>query len=67
MEQIIIGVLAFGISVIAAIKISEKAGYPFYLGFLILVPIVNIIAILVFAFSDWPIEKLLRIHNEIDE
>jgi len=37
-------------------KISSKAGYPRWHGLIMLVPILNFIAMLIFAYSEWPIE-----------
>ena len=43
-------------------KISSKAGYPRWHGLIMLVPILNVIAILIFAYSEWPIEtKMLEL------
>ncbi len=37
--------------------ITKKAGYSRWYGVLIIIPIVNLLAIYVFAFSKWPNEK----------
>jgi hypothetical protein len=37
-------------------NISSKAGYPRWHGLLMAVPFVNIVTLLVFAYSTWPIE-----------
>jgi hypothetical protein len=47
-------ILAAVIFVIPAWKIVEKAGYPGAWALLVLVPVVNIVALWVFAFSVWP-------------
>lgn len=42
-------------------NISRKAGYPRWHGLLMAIPFVNVVMILAFAFSTWPIEgKLLQ-------
>ena len=42
-------------------NISSKAGYPRWHGLLMAIPFVNVIAIVSFAYSTWPIEtKLLE-------
>jgi hypothetical protein len=41
-------------------KIFSKAGYSGALALLLIVPIVNLILIIWFAFADWPILKRLR-------
>lgn len=38
-------------------NISSKAGYPRWHAFAMLIPILNIVAIVIFAFSAWPIES----------
>jgi len=38
-------------------RIFAKAGFPGWLGLLTIVPMVNLIALYVLAFSDWPISK----------
>lgn len=45
------------IFVIPGWRIVAKAGYPGALSLLLFVPLVNVIAIWVFAFSKWPIER----------
>jgi hypothetical protein len=43
-------------------NISSKAGYPRLHGFVMLIPILNVVAIVIFAFSAWPIEtKMLEL------
>jgi hypothetical protein len=41
-------------------KIAVKAGYKGALSLLMLVPMVNLVVMLIFAFTDWPIERELR-------
>jgi hypothetical protein len=40
--------------------IASKAGYSGALSLLMLIPLVNIIIILMFAFSEWPVQRELR-------
>ncbi len=43
-------------------NISSKAGYPRWHGLVMAIPLVNIVALLFFAYSTWPIEsKLLQL------
>jgi hypothetical protein len=43
-------------------SISSKAGYPRWHGLVMAVPLVNIVALLFFAYCTWPIEsKLLEL------
>ena len=45
----LIGYFVFG-------NITFKAGYPRWHGLLLAIPLVNLIALIMFAFSEWPIE-----------
>lgn len=38
-------------------NISSKAGYPRWHSLVMLIPILNLVAIGIFAFSPWPIEN----------
>ena len=40
-----------------AYMIVKRAGYNPWLGLLILVPLVNFVMILIFAFSEWPVQR----------
>jgi uncharacterized membrane protein YhaH (DUF805 family) len=48
------------IGIIIYCKLFSKAGYPWALGLLILVPIANIVMLCYLAFADWPVLKELR-------
>lgn len=41
-------------------QIAEKAGFSGALSLLMLIPLVNFILLLVFAFTEWPIQRELR-------
>lgn len=41
-------------------KIAEKAGFSGAASLLMLIPLVNFILLLYFAFTEWPIERALR-------
>jgi len=41
-------------------KIAEKAGYPGAYSLLMLIPLVNLIVLILFAFGEWPITAQLR-------
>ena len=43
--------------------IFRKAGYSFWLGLVMLVPLANVIWLLVFAFSKWPIHRELEAYR----
>jgi len=53
-------VISTVIGIIIYCKLFSKAGYPWALGLLILVPIANIVVLFYLAFADWPILKELR-------
>ncbi len=50
----------FILQIVIGWRIASKAGYNGALSLLLFVPFVNFIVILIFAFSEWPIEKQLR-------
>src|SRR5438874_4477577 len=57
-------VFIFAIALIALMifvwgNIFKKAGYSFWFALLMIVPIANLIWLLIFAFSEWPIQKEL--------
>ncbi len=43
--------------VIPVWRICQRAGYPGWLGFLILIPMVNLALLYFIAFADWPANK----------
>jgi hypothetical protein len=49
-------------------NISSKAGYPRWHGLIMAVPFLNLVNVVIFAFSTWPIEsKLLKSELAIAE
>lgn len=56
----LVGIAFFVLYIFAAWKIVSKAGYSGALSLLILVPLVNIVMLFVFAFSDWPVLQEVR-------
>ena len=64
----IVGLLFF-LAIFAAIvalwgMIFKKAGYSFWTGLLMIIPLVNLIWLLVFAFSQWPIHRELERYRQ---
>ena len=57
MEIVIVYVVVVILLVICWVNIYEKAGYNKWLGLLMLVPVVNFIAMLMFAFDEWPVGR----------
>lgn len=47
--------------VVAYCKICSKTGHNWALGLLMLVPVANVVLPLILAFTDWPIQKELRL------
>jgi uncharacterized membrane protein YhaH (DUF805 family) len=47
------------VSIVAWVRILSKAGYSGWWILIAIVPIVNLVMFLVFAFSTWPIEQQL--------
>lgn len=52
------------IQIVAALKILPKAGYSRWFAILLLIPLVGPVMILVFAFSDWPLDKEVRAYRQ---
>ncbi|HXW76928.1 MAG TPA: hypothetical protein VEJ20_05910 [Candidatus Eremiobacteraceae bacterium] len=63
----IVCLAVFVIMLIAYWKIVERAGYSGALSLLVLVPIVNVIMLLVFAFSEWPVQQQLRLARGVTQ
>jgi hypothetical protein len=57
---ILVCIGAFILGLIINWKIAEKAGFSGVASLLMLIPLVNIIVLLYFAFTEWPIERALR-------
>jgi hypothetical protein len=45
-------------------RILTRAGFPGIFALLILVPLVNVVALFAFAFTEWPLERMARRANE---
>lgn len=55
--------LAIGLIVLSLVinwKIAEKAGFPGVASLLMLIPLVNLIVLCYFAFTEWPVTRELR-------
>jgi uncharacterized membrane protein YhaH (DUF805 family) len=57
---VIIYVAVFILFLIGWVKILSKAGYSGWWVLIGLVPLVNLVMLLVFAFSDWPVLQEVR-------
>lgn len=51
------GILINAVWVFAFCKIYSRAGYSWAMGLLQLIPIVNMVMLVILAFSEWPIQK----------
>ena len=56
----LIGLVAIAFTIVVQWRIAAKAGYPGAMSLLMLVPFVNFVILIMFAFSEWPIERALR-------
>ena len=60
---IFVGIFSLAVFIFAIIiywRIVSKAGYNGALSLLLLVPVVNLVMLCIFAFSEWPIQKELN-------
>lgn len=56
--------ISIALTVLIWCKLFGKSGYSWAFGFLMLVPVANIIVPFYLAFSDWPILKKLREYEQ---
>ena len=54
---VVVAIVVVFLPVLAWWRIFSKAGYPGALGLTALIPGVNLVVLLWFAFSTWPIER----------
>ncbi len=59
--MILFALLTSILMVVAYCKICSRTGHNWALGLLMLVPVANVVLPLVLAFTDWPIQKELRL------
>ena len=50
-------VISFVVFILAWYKIFKKAGYPGWYVILMILPFVNLVIFLIFAFGQWPVLK----------
>jgi len=55
MVVVTVGIIAFAVYMWG--RIFVKAGYSRWRGLLMLIPIVNFIVLILFAFEEWPIQR----------
>ena len=51
--------LVFAVCVVVAIfgRVAQRAGYPRWWGFVMLMPMLNLLVLWIFAFAIWPVMK----------
>jgi len=49
-----------GIMLVNFTQIFRKAGWPWALGLLMVVPVVNVVMLFILGFAKWPIQKCLE-------
>jgi len=57
---VVIGLAVIAFYIWIAWTIASKAGYSGALSLLLLIPLVNLVVILIFALSDWPVHQQIR-------
>jgi len=55
-----LGALPVLLSIIAVVRIVQRAGFSGWWTLVILVPVVNMAALWYFAFAEWPVTRQLR-------
>jgi uncharacterized membrane protein YhaH (DUF805 family) len=57
---LIYGIVSLAVIVLSLVcnyQIVKKAGYNGWLSLLMLIPLVNVVCYVIFAFSDWPVNR----------
>jgi hypothetical protein len=57
---VLLFLVIFILQIVVCWRIASKAGYAGVASLLMLIPLVNFIVLLIFAFGEWPIEARLR-------
>jgi len=57
---IVVYVAMFAFGVYVYCRVARKAGYSPWAGLWLLVPVANLVVMLIFAFSEWPIEREVK-------
>ncbi len=60
MVIVFFALLAMAVQVVAFCMIFRKTGYHWALGFLMVIPLAELIVPLILGFADWPIARELR-------
>jgi len=53
-----LGLIVF--AVYLYMRVARKAGWTLWHGLLMLVPVANVVFVIMFAFTEWPVERRLR-------
>jgi hypothetical protein len=51
---------AIGFGIYLYMRVARKSGYPMAYGLLMLIPVANLVFIIMFVFTEWPIERRVR-------
>ena len=65
--EVVLAVVLAVLIVVCFMAIASRAGYSWFWGLIALIPIVDLIALFVFAFNEWPIQRelaRLRLEHE---
>jgi hypothetical protein len=57
---ILLSLAVIALTIVVYCKIFAKAGFPWALGLLQLLPAVNLVMLIYLAFADWPVQRELR-------
>lgn len=56
----LLALVTIALTTLASCKITAKAGYPWALGLLIVVPVASVILPLYLAYAEWPVHRKTR-------
>src|ERR1700730_1908031 len=60
LTSLVVGLIAFIFAIVIYWRIFSKAGYSGARSLLLLIPVVNLIILIFFAFGEWPIRRELN-------
>lgn len=63
---VVLWLAMIGFGIYMYMRVARKAGWPASYGLLCFVPIVNIVVLIMFVFTEWPIEReVARLRQEL--
>jgi len=63
--SILLFLVIFALAALFYWRVAAKAGYPGWYGLGAFVPLLNLLLMVLFAFSEWPIERELKLLRNI--